>query len=35
MNYIPVNTSELSAGIYIYSLSDGKNAVSKRMTVTD
>ncbi len=34
MNYIPVNTADMPAGIYIYSLTDGQNTISKRMTVT-
>ena len=35
MNYIPVNTSTFSSGIYIYSLNDGKNTVSKRMEINN
>jgi len=35
MNYIPVNTSTMSSGIYLYSLSDGKNIVSKRMEINN
>jgi hypothetical protein len=35
MNYIPVDTKNIASGIYIYSLSDGKNSVSKRMEVTN
>jgi hypothetical protein len=35
MNYIPVDTKNIASGIYIYSLSDGKNSVSKRMEVAN
>ena len=35
MNYIPVDTKNMPTGIYIYSLSDGKNTVSKRMEVAN
>ena len=35
MNYIPVDTKNITSGIYIYSLSDGKNSVSKRMEVAN
>ena len=35
MNYIPVDTKNMPTGIYIYTLSDGKNTVSKRMEVAN
>lgn len=33
INYININTSNLASGMYLYSLSDGKNILSKKMEV--
>jgi hypothetical protein len=35
MNYVSLQTNQLASGIYIYSLTDGKNSVSKRMQILD
>jgi hypothetical protein len=32
-NYMPISTETLSSGMYLYTLSDGKNMLSKKMTV--
>jgi hypothetical protein len=33
LNYMPISTETLSSGMYLYTLSDGKNMLSKKMTV--
>ena len=33
LNYMPLSTETLSSGMYLYTLSDGKNMLSKKMTV--
>lgn len=35
INYIPVETSTFASGVYMYSLSDGKNSVSKRLEINN
>ena len=33
LNYLPIDVTSLSNGIYLYSLSDGRNIISKKMQV--